>query len=375
MKETYFADPTRTTPKELEKEINIASSNSVITGLLKTLSGLLAVIDENRQLVAFNDSFFRFIGIDDPAAVLGLRPGKALGCIHCDKAPNGCGTGKFCQSCGAAIAIVSSLKEDKPVEKVCALSINRGKSTVDMALLVKSQPIKIDDNKFLLIFLQDITRQQQRAALERVFFHDVNNYISAIVNASELLVETENSEIANLIFKSSLRVAREISIQKTLSQECDQNYYPEWTDTDIKSMLNDLEEFILNHVASKNRTININRNFDNKTFVTDTSLFQRVLSNMAINALEATPENEKISIWTDFGENNILFSIWNKGCIPDQTAMRVFQRNFTTKEQDGRGIGTYSMKLFGEKILGGKISFTSSKRDGTVFRFIHPITR
>ncbi len=116
------------------------------------------------------------LGIDDLAKALGLRPGEALQCIHADDEPSGCGTTKFCSTCGAAIAIVSSLKHNKSVERICALSSNR-----------------------------------------------------------------------------------------------------------------------------------------------------------------------------------------------------IFQRNFSTKEQAGRGIGTFSMKLFGEKILGGQIKFTTSKKGGTTFKFTHPV--
>jgi sensor histidine kinase regulating citrate/malate metabolism len=57
-----------------------------------------------------------------------------------------------------------------------------------------------------------------------------------------------------------------------------------------------------------------------------------------------------------------------------EIANRIFQRNFSTKAQAGRGVGTYSMKLFGEKILGGKVSFTSSREDGTVFKFTHHLS-
>jgi len=65
--------------------------------------------------------------------------------------------------------------------------------------------------------------------------------------------------------------------------------------------------------------------------------------------------------------------VWNGGEIPQEIAARIFQRNFSTKEQAGRGIGTFSMKLFGEKILGGQVSFTTSKKEGTIFRFACPI--
>mgnify|MGYP006293419399 CR=1 len=39
--------------------------------------------------------------------------------------------------------------------------------------------------------------------------------------------------------------------------------------------------------------------------------------------------------------------------------MLLFKRSFSTKGV-GRGIGTYSMKLFGEKYLKGKVDFKNS---------------
>ena len=202
--DTYFAPAERANEKELAVEIDFVSKNSVMTGLLHLISGLLAVLDEHRQIVALNDSFLQMLGIDDPAQALGLRPGEALQCIHTHDEPAGCGTTKFCSTCGAAIAIVSSLGQDKPVERICALSANRGDKAVDIALLVRSHPIKIDKKRFLLLFLQDITQQQQRAALERTFFHDVNNMLSMLVGASELLVEENPSDLAKIVNDASL---------------------------------------------------------------------------------------------------------------------------------------------------------------------------
>jgi sensor histidine kinase regulating citrate/malate metabolism len=44
----------------------------------------------------------------------------------------------------------------------------------------------------------------------------------------------------------------------------------------------------------------------------------------------------------------------------------LFRRSFSTKGR-GRGIGTYSMKLLGEKYLKGRVWFTSSPNAGTTF--------
>jgi sensor histidine kinase regulating citrate/malate metabolism len=59
--------------------------------------------------------------------------------------------------------------------------------------------------------------------------------------------------------------------------------------------------------------------------------------------------------------------VWNKATMPDEIKLRVFQRHFSTKAGAGRGLGTYSMKIFGEQYLGGDVSFTSTENDGTVF--------
>lgn len=45
---------------------------------------------------------------------------------------------------------------------------------------------------------------------------------------------------------------------------------------------------------------------------------------------------------------------------------QVFQRSFSTKGND-RGLGTYSMKLFGENYLKGKVYFQSDADKGTTF--------
>lgn len=371
--ETYFAPAERVNEKEITTEIKIVSQNPLVSGLLHSISGLLAVLDEHRQIVSFNDSFLQMLGIDDPAKVLGLRSGEALQCVHAHDEPAGCGTTKFCSTCGAAIAIVSSLGEDKPAEKICALSANRGGKEVDVALLVKSHPIKIDNKKFLLLFLQDITKQQQRAALERTFFHDVNNMLGILVGASELLALNEPSELAKTVHQASQRLTKEVAIQRCLSQSESSDYLPVWIELTTEQILGELHTFFANHPAAIGKNINISKNYPVVSIKTDMSLLLRILCNMIINALEATAENGEVKIWLENEVDFLSFCVWNDQEIPPDVTNRIFQRNFSTKEQAGRGIGTYSMKLLGEKILGGQVSFTTSKTEGTLFRFTSPV--
>ncbi len=183
--DTYFAPAERADKEEIATEIQMVNKIPVVSGLLHSIGGILAILDEHRQIVSTNDSFLNMSGIADLKETLGLRPGEVLQCVHSEEEPGGCGTSRFCSTCGAAIAIVSSLKENKSVERVCALTAKRGGEDVDIALLVRSLPIEINESRFLLLFLQDITVEQQRAALERTFFHDISNMLTNALEASK----------------------------------------------------------------------------------------------------------------------------------------------------------------------------------------------
>ena len=52
----YIPPEKRSSEKEIIKEISIISNNSVIDCLIKSVNGLFAVLDENRQIISVNDS-------------------------------------------------------------------------------------------------------------------------------------------------------------------------------------------------------------------------------------------------------------------------------------------------------------------------------
>lgn len=58
--------------------------------------------------------------------------------------------------------------------------------------------------------------------------------------------------------------------------------------------------------------------------------------------------------------------------MPQSVKDQIFNRSFSTKGA-GRGVGTYSIKLLGERYLSGKVSFTSTPDEGTTFSIKLPI--
>ncbi len=371
--ETHFACPKRCTPEEVAVQNEAVTNHPVVSGMLSLVSGMLAILNRDRQVVALNDQLADYLGIENLSAAFGLQPGEAVSCIHAHDMPAGCGTGPYCSSCGAAVSIVTSLNTDKPDSRKCALEITGNGKKHDLFLQVQSIPIEVEGQPFLLLFLQDISAQQKWAAMEQVFFHDINNILAGVVSVSNLLLmesTIENRDMVQQLFQSSRRIAQEVAIQRYLLSSDSRTYTPIWSNVSLQSVFDELATIFDTHPAAQGKSLSCPRDVSTTMIKTDYSLLLRVLNNMLVNAFEATPSGGTVLVECVEKAGDIRFTVWNEGEIPVEIQQRLFQRNVSTKEGLGRGIGTFSMKLFGEEILGGKIDFESSSDKGTTFRFI-----
>jgi len=373
--ETYFATAVRSTPRQLRQEMEVVTGNPVITGILQAVGGLVAVLNEKRQILAVNDSLLQMLGMTDQQDALGLRPGQAVGCIHGNAPPHGCGTTKYCQTCGAAIAMVTALESDAPQEKTCAISAIRGDKPEELFLRVRCSPCHVMGHRFLLLFLQDISKQQQRIHMERVFFHDLNNLLAGLVSAGELMLAKGNEqvELARRVLDISLHMQQEIAVQRLLATTEGTSYQPIYAATTTVKVLEELQAMMGDHPAAREKLLDFMNEEEGIAFMTDMTLVMRILGNMLLNALEASEPGETVRVRVARQGEQLLFSIWNRMAIPEAIALRIFQRNFSTKADEGRGLGTYAMKLFGERFLEGRVCFSSSPESGTTFEFYLPL--
>lgn len=373
---THFASAERASEAELREDIDCIVNNPVIDGLMKTVSGLFAVLNPHRQILALNDAFLETLGVTDATRVLGLRPGESLHCVHAGSEPGGCGTAEVCSSCGAAVAIVASLGMDKTVERTCALTSAGANGGRDLFFRVRSCPTRLGERRFLLLFLQDVTREQQRAALERVFFHDISNITTGLLGACDLLTYEGKQDLRQAlreVHRQAARLAREISIQRHLVNSDRESCEIGFSRTTPAEIMEEVLAVFARHPAARNKRLTLADPVPDVSFRTDSSLLVRVIGNMVTNALEASEEEEEVRLAVDADDRWVSFSVWNRQPIPPDISKRIFQRNFTTKGTFGRGLGTFSMKLLGERFLNGKVDFSTSDTEGTTFRFHAPL--
>lgn len=373
---SYFASPLRSGMNELYKNVDEISCSPVISELLSIVPNLFLVLNSNRQIITVNYEFLSFLGIDNSSDLLGLRFGEAINCNHCSDMPAGCGTSKYCSSCGAAISFVTALEDSNNNERFCSVLATYRGVVKEYFLSIKSSRIVLNKNKYLLVFVNDLTEQQKRFYLERTFFGDIANLINVLNehieqinhNPDELDVQCNNVKyISKLINK-------EVEYQKAIFNPIEGEYKSEHELCSTYQILNSLKKiFESNHLTSDAK-FSVIYPKDDKRFLSDCTLIMRILMHMLINALENSPKDSCVRLWADASANQLTFKVWNDVYIPEEIAIRIFQKYFTTYNSLGRGLGTYFMKYFGENILGGKVEFTTSRNNGTTFTFTLPIT-
>jgi two-component system phosphate regulon response regulator PhoB len=97
-----------------------------------------------------------------------------------------------------------------------------------------------------------------------------------------------------------------------------------------------------------------------------------VLVNMLKNALEASEPGGTVAMWLEWAGNTPTFIVHNAGVIPEDRRPWIFEKSPFTRGPHPRGIGTHSIKLYGERYLRGKVSFTTDEQTGTHFFFSLP---
>jgi len=366
-KDTHFLPAGRPGPELLREEIARASASPIVTSLLTTTAGALAVVDPQRVIVAYNPAWLALLGDARPEVVLGARPGEVLGCAISATGPDGCGTCVACASCGLAAAISMAGKAQAEVHRDCFLKL-AGDGSAARVLRVRASQLELDGTAFVLIALTDVTEAQHHAEVERAFGHDLANLAHGLSGVVAELAPglPAPAEVVEDVRALTAQLTREVALHRALASGESGGYRPRLSAVRVAALLRAAHAAVAHGELSAGRTLEVVHLHDGLVLSTDPVLVQHVLVNMLVNALEAVRPGEAVKLEACGEGDEAVFRVTNPTRIPEAIRPRIFQRHFTTKTGKGRGIGTFAMKLFGEGLLGGKVGFTTSAA-GTTF--------
>lgn len=332
------------------------------------LPNMIMALNCHRQVVFANQAIVSFLGHNDVDELLGLRPGEALGCVNAAAHSGGCGTSRYCCSCGATVAILAAI-DGTVASDECKLLRRASTDIESLDLRVNASPISIEGQRFIIFAITDITQESRRRNMERIFFHDVLNLAGGISGLSELLggmVPEALKGDFSILRGATDSLVDEVIAQRDIVAAEHNELKVSAKSIDTLEILRRLRGFYAYAPVAQGRIIAMDPESFSAIITTDERLTLRALGNMLKNALEALPLGGTALISCREEGDSVIFSVHNPGVIPQSLQDNIFHRTFSTKGS-GRGVGTYSMLLLAERYLGGSVGFRSTEAEGTVF--------
>ena len=375
MTDTHFAPAGRDTAEQLRQKEVLVRATPLLQQTIDAIGEAVVILNQRRQVVAANRTALEMFA-RPPDEAMGKRPGELLGCRHATEGPDGCGTSTSCAVCGAVQAVLESQDGQDRVTRECRIVLEQPVGGA-LDLKVHATTVLVDQERFTICCLTDISDQKRLSVLTRMFFHDMLNTAGGIRGWAELLREhapvdsEQEHELSDLQLLAD-QLVEEIQSQRDLMYAETGDLEAEFAPLRVDDFLRRLIMLYARHGIAQGRHLELTEVWHGG-LLTDARLLGRVLGNMIKNALEATPAGGRVTVaCRPDGARHVVFSVNNPGVMPPDVQLQVFQRSFSTKSTSGRGIGTHSMKLLGERYLGGKVAFVSREGEGTTFTLTLP---
>lgn len=370
--ETEFAPAARASLDEVACHFDSLSTTSLLRDLMRAIPNIVLILNQKRQIVFANDRLLEHLQLQDLCTVLGQRPGELFDCVHAFETAGGCGTTRFCQHCGAVRAILQAQKGNMDVQE-CRILCTDGKA---LDFRVWATPLSFNGESFVIFAVMDIKDETRRAMLERTFFHDMLNTAGIIRGTVELLPATTDpetvAELQGMLLRATRRLVGEIEMQSELSAAEQGELQLAYQLVEARAFLQDLAHTYATHKVARHKQIQVTPVAEEIVFQSDPRMLTRVLGNLIKNALEASQAGDTVTLHCARVGDAVQFQVHNPTAMPPEVQQQLFQRSFSTKGE-GRGIGTYSIKLLTEHYLHGKVDFTSQEGVGTIFYVTYPL--
>ena len=380
---TYFASPERLSDEEITRQSQIVTHNNMLVTAFDAVPLTLVILNKDRQIIGINSLTQNQFG-DESWNILGKRPGEAFGCKYAASGPGGCGTGKACATCGAVKTILQSIETGQKASGECCIeSVLQDGTPQCLEMKVTVSPFRVEDSTFYSLIFEDNSQNKRLEVFQRLFFHDVLNTIGCIKGYVDILQsgdvgysqEDANQDDDNYIpFLAGLceQLHDEVNAHRQLISAENGELTVQQDAVKPQELLDALAANYQKHEIGQGHVLTVLPSTE-RIITTDRLLLMRVLGNMTKNAIEASPSGSTITLSAVEDGGNITLNVNNPGVIPDEIRYQIFKRSFSTKQKAGRGIGTYSMRLLGEKYLGGHVDFTSDEETGTTFLMVIPM--
>ena len=370
---TYHASAKRSNKRSIEREHKSIINDMQVNKIMKDVPNLGIILDKNRQVVYANEAITSMLGLSNMDKTIGMRPGELVSCIYSDVTTGGCGTAKACQECGAVNTILKCMESRRHEEGSCSINSFIGGQIVPFNFKISCSPFEVKGGDFYVIAnLKDLKSEEdkQKELLDKAkkSAQSSHEQMSAL---NEFIGKIDDSGQLEMLL-DTICDDEKIEFKRLVSAENgDLKLHP--NRYSAFAMVENAVRVAREKTFSHHREISLAPPFPITYVLTDSIIFEQILRTMLRNALEAEPEGGVVYIGYEVTDNRISFYVFNKTPIPEDIQSRIFEKGFTTKKSR-RGLGTYSMKVLGERYLVAKVGFQSDQTSGTRFHISLPVS-
>ncbi|MHC5036967.1 MAG: serine/threonine-protein kinase [Planctomycetota bacterium] len=168
--------------RELERVKHLLEETPLLKMLLDWVDGFALLLNNRREILAVSEILpEKWQGLD-PRRLLGLRPGRALECVHEPRGEAGCGTGPGCPFCGLFATIQRSRGAEGPVDGECKFTIQGDEGEVTYKYRLQATALAIGEEVFTLVLFRPPRRrgaggiQQALMPVDRDWPADIEGY-------------------------------------------------------------------------------------------------------------------------------------------------------------------------------------------------------
>lgn len=349
------------------------ASRDLVRALLNAVPMPVLVINDAWQVVYANASVHRLLASSSPEPVPGLAEGDDFHCIHARPARFGETETPACRICGLAQVVASALDGQGTVSD-CRLTCDLAGESASLDLRAWATPLAVGASSLSVLALADISDEKRRAVLENVCFHDLLNALTGIRGLLYVLGQAEVADcpaICTSLDRMTMRAIDEIGFLRLLAQAEASELTVVRGEVRTGELLRDAVQLLGSHPAARGKRLVLDGAVRDMVLHSDHRLLQRIVENMVLNALEATPPDGTVTVGCRDADGGADLWVHNASVMPADVQLQVFQRSFSTKGR-GRGLGTYSIRLL-SSLLGGSASFESGPATGTTFHAVIPL--
>jgi signal transduction histidine kinase len=370
------ASSERSAATEIEADSRLLEAVPALSRILNALPGMAMVVNRDRQVVLANQGLVQFVGAAAPEELLGLRPGEILECVNAGETGQGCGTSESCSVCGTLRAITAA-QVGRAQTQTCRFRRRTEIGEEALELTVSTAPLDIGGRPFTLVFGFAAGDRAQRLWFE----HAMLPQALALAAETEALAGTLSgagadpaalSQTAALLVSSSRRLTEFLREPLEMAELEAGAVRGAREPVFAFELLSAAAGELRFHEAARNREMRLDPDAADCRVETDRTLACRILTKMLVNALEASPAGDTVTLGCRACDGVAELWVRNPGVIPAAVQMCIFQRSFSTKGP-GRGYGTYWMRLIAERRLGGSVDFHSNPEEGTTFSVRLPL--